>query len=359
MKISSYNISDVGYHYIGLRVLANPATHRDEQLQAIARGVSKYASDRALRLMLAEPKGNFSAVGEKICQELVHFGFARVEKGIYELTDSGEEILGLLNDRRFVELRRAMIYAHLATYDNLRAVLQRHMEVGSVWRCTIEVDQLGKPDYLERLLKPTFGKRAAEKAEQVRTQGPRTPKQTEDAINLCIIEEIFTEYVYSVPLFRALCDRLVSLRLLNIMRATANGCDFAKSYSTCVLSDPPRPWYRELVIPLSPTSTYKLLLCEPDMNDQETLNTVLAQTEEAFGNLTSEAGYYDLPDIRDYVCEQLRIPEAAFDEGVNSLLDRNPPPLSPGLRYEGISARRKPLARTKGAGQIHNLIRRA
>jgi len=69
-------------------------------------------------------------------------------------------------------------------------------------------------------------------------------------------------------------------------------------------------------------------------------------------------GYYDLPDVRDYVCEHLRIPEAAFDEGVNSLLDQTPPPLSPGLSYEGISARRKPLVRTKATGQIHNLIRK-
>jgi hypothetical protein len=358
MKISSYNISDVGYHYIGLRVLANPATNRDEQLQAIARGVLKYASDRALRLMLPEPKGSFSTVGEKVCQELVHFQFARVEKGVYELTESGKETLGLLNDRRFAELRRAMNYAHLATYDNLRAVVQRHIESGSVWRCTIEVEQLSKPDYIERLLKPTFGEKAAEKAAQIKAHGPLTPKQTEDAINQSVINEIFTEYVYSVPLFRALCDRLVSLRLLNIMRATADGCDFARSYSPCVLRDPPRRWYRELDIPLSPFSTYKIQLCEPDMNDRETLGTLLTGIDEAFANLKSEAGYYDLPDVRDYVCEHLRIPEAAFDEGVNSLLDQTPPPLSPGLRYEGISARRKPLVRTKATGQIHNLIRR-
>ena len=56
-----------------------------------------------------------------------------------------------------------MIRAHLATYDNLRAVVQRHIEVGSVWRCTIEVDQLGKADYLERLLRPTFGERAGDR----------------------------------------------------------------------------------------------------------------------------------------------------------------------------------------------------
>jgi len=357
MKISSYNITDVGYHYVGLRVLADELASREEQLQAISRGVFKYVSDRALRLMLPEPKGNFSTVGEKVCQELVHFQFARFEKGVYELTDSGKETLSLLNNRRFSELRRTMIYAHLATYDNLRGVVHRHMEVGSVWRGVIEADQFNTPDYLERLLTPTFGEKAGEKAAEIRAEGQLTPKKTEDAVNERVVDKLFTNYSYSLTLFRALCDRLVSLRLLNIRRASVHECEFAKSYSPCVLKDPPRPWYRKLDIPLSPYSTYTVLLSEPDMKDRATLNTVLAGMEDAFANLESKAGYYHLPDVRDHVCELLKLPEAAFDEGVNALLDESPPRLSAGLRYEGISARRKPLVRNNSS-QIHNLIRR-
>lgn len=359
MKISSYNITDVGYHYIGLRVLANPAAHRDEQLQAIARGVLKYASDRALRLMLPEPKGNFSTVGEKVCQELVHFQFARTERGLYELTENGKRALELLNDRKFVDLRRTMIAAHLVTYDNLQAIVMRQMQIGAIWRCTVEVEKLNDADYIERLLKPTFGPLAAEKADEIKGQGPLTPKQTEDAVNQVIINSVFSDHTYSVPLFRALCDRLVSLRLLNIMRASSDGCDFAKSYSTSRCATSARRWYRELRVPKSIFENQKIYLCEPDMNDSETLTTLLVAIDEAFLNLRSEAGYYDIPSVRDYVCEKLIIPEASFDEGVNSLLDQNPAPLSPGLRYEGISARRKPLVRTKTTSQIHNLIRRA
>lgn len=359
MKISSYNITDVGYHYIGLRVVANQAASREEQLQAIARGVLKYASDRALRLMLPEPKGNFSAVGEKVCQELVHFEFARVEKGLYELSDSGREVLGLLNDRRFVELRRAMVSAHLATYENLRAVVHRHMEVGSVWRANVEVDELQKPDYVTRLLLPTFGEKAVQVAGIIDTTGRLGAKQIEDAVNQRIINAVFTQFAYSVPLFRALCDRLVSLRLLNVMKASADSCEFAKSYSPCTAEEPARPWYHRLDVGLPRFSSYTIYLCEPNMSDEATQTNLLASLDEAFDKLTPEAGYYDLPEVRDYVCEHLRIPEAAFDEGVNSLLDQTPPKLSAGLRYEGITGRRKPLVRTRGTTtQIHNLIRR-
>jgi hypothetical protein len=308
--------------------------------------------------MLPEPKGSFSSVGEKVCQELVHFKFAIVDNGAYELTRSGKETLALLNDQRFVELRRAMVSVHLGTYDNLRALVETHIRVGSVWRCSIEVEQFSKPDYILRLLGPTFGAASAEIAEQIKARGPLTPKQTEDAINQLVINKLFNQYDYSVPLFRALCDRLVSLRVLNTMRATADDCDFSKSYSPCVLADPPRPWYRPLEIALSTFSTFTILLSEPDMNDKATLDILLDGIDESFANLQSEAGYFDLPDVRDFVCEHLRIPEAAFDEGVNSLLDQSPSPLSPGLRYEKISSRRKPLVRTKVTGQIHNLIRR-
>ena len=52
------------------------------------------------------------------------------------------------------------------------------------------------------------------------------------------------------------------------------------------------------------------------------------------------------------------IPEAAFDEGVNELLDVQPSPVTVGLTYEGISGRRKPLVRARQSIQIFNLIRR-
>lgn len=96
MNISSYNIPDVGYHYIGLRVLGGlpAAARRDEQEETVSRSVRKYVSDRALRLILPEPRGTFEAAGEKVCRELVHFGFANSAKGAYELTETGKEALG-------------------------------------------------------------------------------------------------------------------------------------------------------------------------------------------------------------------------------------------------------------------------
>jgi hypothetical protein len=308
--------------------------------------------------MLAEPKGNFSSAGEKVCQELVHFGFAEVEKGIYTLTASGRRALDLLNDRQFVELRRTMVSAHLATYENLRAVVQRHMEVGSVLRATVQVDQMSKPDYIERMLQPTFDGKATEVAALIKAHGVLSAKQTEDAVNEKIIGSVFTQFAYGVPLFRALCDRLVSLRLLNIMKTSIGGCEFAKSYSPCVAEEPKRPWYHRMEIPLSTFETYTIYLSEPDMNDRATLKLLLEAMDSAFAKLAPQAGYFDLPEVRDFVCEHLKIPEAAFDEGVNSLLDQTPPVLSAGLRYEGISGRRKPLVRTRGTTQIHNLIRR-
>ena len=58
MNITSYNVTDVSYHYIGLRVLAGTpyAADRNQQIEAISRSVLKFVTDRALRLMLPEPE---------------------------------------------------------------------------------------------------------------------------------------------------------------------------------------------------------------------------------------------------------------------------------------------------------------
>jgi hypothetical protein len=79
---------------------------------------------------------------------------------------------------------------------------------------------------------------------------------------------------------------------------------------------------------------------------------------EAFAKLPAQAGYYDLPDVRDFVCERLKIPDAAFDEGINVFLDQHNPPVTVGLTYERISSRRKPMVRTRDTTQVFNLIRR-
>lgn len=115
MNISSYNVADVGYHYIGLRVLSGlPTTaHRKEQEATISRSVLKYVSDRALRLLLPEPRGTFQTIGEKVCRELVHLQIAVSAQHAYELTKFGKELLDLLNKRRHTELRRIMAKIHL------------------------------------------------------------------------------------------------------------------------------------------------------------------------------------------------------------------------------------------------------
>ena len=364
MNISSYNISDVGYHYIGLRVLDGlpPTASRKEQLETVSRSVRKYVSDKSLRLMLPEPRGTFEAVGEKVCLELVHFGFANSAKGAYEITGWGKEVLGLVNGRKHNELRQVMARVHLETYDNLRAVVLKHLEVGYIWRPTVERRKLGQKGYLIKLLEPTFGKEANSLAAAVqeRHQGDGV-KKIEDALQSKVIAQTLPGVRITVPLFRSIADRLASLRLLNIARdsTTVKGCDFLKSYSPCVANSPPYSWYIPLPVHPAAAAPFTIYFCEPDMTDKESQQRLLAGIDQTLGKLELQGGYYDLPEVRDRVCEELRIPEAVFDEGINRLLDLQPSPLTMGLSYENISGRRKPLVRNREASQIYNLLRRA
>ena len=360
-NISSYNIADVGYHYIGLRVLSGlPATAgRKEQEATISRSVLKYVSDRALRLLLPEPRGTFQTIGEKICRELVHFQIAFPSQRGYELTKFGKEILDLLSGRKYVELRRIMAKIHLETYDNLREIVQKHFEMGCIWRPIVETNKLGKKDYLHKLLEPVFKQESFSVASSVwREFQGKGVKKIEDILREMVLEKILTNVRVREPLFRSITDRLVSLRLLNVRKDSIDNCDFLKSYSPCVSDLPPNVWYTPLRIDLPSGSFITIHFCEPNMANKNLQKEFLKAIDKTFSLLSPQGGYYDLPDVRDLTCEQLRIPEAAFDEGINQLLDSESAPLTMGLSYDRISGRRSPLVRTRGTSQIYNLVRR-
>ncbi|NUM54602.1 MAG: hypothetical protein HUU46_13230 [Candidatus Hydrogenedentes bacterium] len=362
MNISSFNITDVGYHYIGLRVLAAmPEASREEQNATISRNVLKYARDKALRLMLPEPKSTYETVGEKICQELAHFEFAEATKGRgYELTAAGMETLRLLSDKNYLELRRRMALVHLKTYANLQAVVHVHIARKGIPSPAVETTKTIDTAYIAALLRPIFGTAAESEAEGLFEQmKERSAKQVEDALRERVLKKLMPQHSLGVPLFRSMCDRLVSLRLLNAMKVFGKKADFYRTYSPCVEGPPTREWHRRAETSLTTGGTYTIYLSEPNFEDDETQRDLLKALDAAYSTLKAQAGYFDLPDVRDFVCENLLIPEAAFDEGIIVLLEKPKPPITLGLTYERITGRRKPLVRVGESTQIYNLIRSA
>ncbi len=361
MNISSFNITDVGYHYIGLRVLAAmPEAAKEEQNATISRSVLKYARDKALRLMLPEPKSTYETVGEKVCQELAHFEFAEATKGRgYGLTTKGMEIVTLLNGKDYVELRRRMALVHLKTYTNLQSVVHTHIAQNGILNPAVETARTIDIAYIAALLRPTFGTAAEGEAEAFLEQmKERSPKKIEDALRERVLKKLIPQHSISVPLFRAMTDRLVSLRLLNAMKTTRERAEFLRTYSPCVEGPPTRKWHHRETTPLSGGGIYTIYLSEPDFDDEEAQQSLLTALDVAFSALKEQAGYFDLPDVRDFVCNSLSIPEAAFDEGVIVLLEKPMPPITLGLTYERITGRRKPLVRVGESTQIYNLVRR-
>ena len=359
MNISSYNVTDVSYHYIGLRVLDGiPASSgRANQTETISSNVRKLVTDRALRLMLPEPRGTFSAVGVKVCHELVHLGMARsIRSSGYELTDLGMEALSTLNAGKGVELRRLMASTHLRTYDNLRAILQTHLDMGHIMLPVVEARRIGERDYYRNLLEPTLGAEATAASEDMTEV---TRGKIENILRNQIIGKVMPETKVSLPIFRSISDRLTSMRLLNTRRTVLDGYQFVKSYSPCLPCPPSQAWYTPLKIELSDETDFTIYLCEPNAADALYQEALLKAIDQALVRMTIRGGYYDIPELRDAVCESLLIPDATFDEGLNLLLDTQPHLFTVGLGYEGISANRKPIIRnSNGARQVINLIRR-
>ena len=361
MNITSYNITDVSYHYIGLRVLDHLTADvgRTIQVEEISRNVLKFATDKALRLMLSHPSTSFAGTGPKICQELVHFQFARSVRGGYEITEKGRSVLQLLTSQDYTALRRLMARVHLQTYDNLRCIIQNHIDSGAVWRPIVEAARMSEKGYLKKLLAPTFGAGAGSVAPVVMTERKGlSAGKVQDALHDRIIKWRMPHQRIRVANFRAICDRLSSLRLLNQRRVNSEGCEFDVSYSPCTADAPRRAWYVPLNVPLEDGNSFRIFFCEPDMKDQCQQDVLLATIDKAFCNLNPVGGYYDIPELRDWVCQHLMIPDSAFDDGINHLLDRQPSVLSVGLQYERITARRRPLVRPRKDIELHNLIRR-
>ena len=324
MNITSYNINDVSYHYIGLRVIAAlpSTTTREEQTSTIAGSVRKYVNDKALRLMLPAPRGTFTTIGEKVCHELVHLELAQSLEPCYRLTDAGTYALSLLDGHNHSELRQFLLAAHLRTYDNLYHVLRKHMDLPAILRPFIDADRIGDLDYITALLSPIFGAQAASHADQISANlDDLTTKTLEHALHQHILRTLIPHARLSVPIFRAICDRLVSLRTLNQMRASHNRCQFLKTYATCLPTAGVNDWYHPLQVGLQSGDQITVYLCEPDMSTPSTRNRLLRAVDSALKEMMPLAGYYDLPDLRDHVCEGLRIPEASFDEGINHILD--------------------------------------
>lgn len=362
MNISSFNVTDVGYHYIGLRVLAAmPGALREEQNATISRSVLKFARDRALRLMLPEPKGTYDTVGEKVCQELVHFRFAEAKKGRgYELTPAGTDTLGLLDDRNYVEVRRRMALIHLETYVNLQAVVHCHIARNGILNPLVESTRTIDATYVAALLRPTVGPAAEIEAESfLEERKERSPKKIEDAVREVVLKYLIPQHSIGVPLFRAMTDRLISLRLLNAMRHSCAKVEFYRTYSPCVEGPPIQKWHHQATTVLPSDQSYTIYLSEPDFKDEETTQCLLDALDAAYIALSAQAGYFDLPEVRDFVCDKLLIPEAAFDEGIIALLGQPRPRVTLGLTYDRITGRRKPLVRVGESARIYNLIRRA
>ena len=167
----------------------------------------------------------------------------------------------------------------------------------------------------------------------------RSPKKVEDALRERVLRELIPQHSIGVPLFRAMSDRLISLRLLNAMRLSRNKAEFYRTYSPCVEGPPTRRWHHRVTTTLAAGGTYAIYFSEPDFEDEETRKSLLDALEEAYAALPEQAGYFDLPEVRDFVCNKLLIPEAAFDEGVIALLEKPKPPVTLGLTYERITGR--------------------
>ena len=93
----------------------------------------------------------------------------------------------------------------------------------------------------------------------------QSSKTIEDTMREWILEKLIPGTKLGVSLFRAMGDRLVSLRLLNIRKATTEQGEFAKSYSPCTEGGScNRSWHHPLEVIIPNLGRYTIYLSEPN-----------------------------------------------------------------------------------------------
>ena len=157
-----------------------------------------------------------------------------------------------------------MACVHLETYDNLRAVTLKHLDQVHLAAHSRNVQAGTKRIPREVAGAILWGKGGfpcgCHSGKPPRGWHEKGGEKIEDALQSRVIAQALPGVRVTVPLFRSIADRSVSLRLLNIARdaTTIKGCDFLKSYSPCVENAPPHSWYTPLSVNPSATPPFMI-----------------------------------------------------------------------------------------------------
>ena len=384
-NITSFNINDIALYYQAIECLARDPIKTGDAAEQIRGQLVAYLERRRAARSLPPLRGQMTSLGEKTLLDLRQMRLVEADDSYLRLTPSGSKIAKLLAAGEGRLARRLLLSALIDTYDNVRRFLtfltppagqsislpvprtpsgaeeimdddeengetDDGLELEAVckaWRDWCQSHD--RPD----LVPHSFEERAGELFEQSRDKS--VANRIKNVVEQLVVDQATAGVVSRISIYRTLRDRLSTAGAVNSWLRSVPGAPLAVEtvYSCLHIGTPAAPaeWVRLDVTSL-PQDVY---VHEPDSKDLA--DKLLPALRDSAALLTPRAGYFRIYELRDRVCDSLKISQGVFNAAFVHLYRSRPGVLSLGVDYETITAKRLPIEiREHGRSDFFNLV---
>ncbi len=385
-NITHFNVSDVALYYQGLAALTELPIATSVAAEEIRRRAVTYVERRRAMFSLPSLRGQSDSLGEKILLDLRQMNLANVSENKVKLTGLGRVVIDMLKNGEGRRARLAILGRLVETYDNA-AIL-----------CATVTPPSGKPLYvpiprvaseqiddeeddgetslvstnMESLcaawadwckenkrtdLMPEDLKEKAEALIEASTDKRGFAGKARNALAQLVVGAATNGRISKAPIYRTIRDRLSTAGALNaVIRPVPNTPLSVEVVFSCMNIGRPANHAEEWQ-PLGA----KLMLNDDiwvhEAAPERLGESVLVAMQAARQLVIERAGYYRIYELRDNVCESLRLSQGMFDSVFVHLYRTRPGLMTLGFDYEKITAKRLPIEIRDGASSnLFNLV---
>jgi hypothetical protein len=382
-NITTFNVSDVALYFQALVALDTPVMPTVVAAEEIRKRAVTYLERRRAIFSLPPLRGQLETLGEKILLDLRQMNLATIVDTKIKLTSAGLAIVNDLKRGEGRHARLAILGCLVGTYDNAailcatvtpptgknlflpmprattedgeddenesRLVPANLDSICTAW--TEWCSENNRPD----LLPDNFQQRMEKLVEASKDKGSFVDK-ARNALMQLVIDSATNGRIAKIPIYRTIRDRLSTAGGINtVTRPIPDKPLSVEVVFSCMHIGKPKICEEEW----QPLAQFTLMdetwIHEADPSVLEL--SVLASMRHARDTLRERAGYYRIYEIRDRVCESLRLSQGMFDSVFVYIYRTRPGLMTLGVDYEKITAKRLPIEiRDGNTSNLFNLV---
>lgn len=355
IKMPSGNVHDTKYLYSVINSLKHKGGRveiNDKTIEYFKKGINDYNEAKAAKYGLSfRPREVNTEIVEHVLAELKNLKLICRESGYIVLTDAGEKIAALIENKKSEELRQVFAKLMLQTFTIFENFLKRIKEISNGNGVPIPFITSNVLDNCESNSKKIVDRYSdiiknhsniiinshkvheILEREKVDLMEKRTDKinKLQSIIEKFVISEAFYPKIQSRRTYDFVRSRTTFLGLTNYANFNFDGFPVEITY---LISDFDSTTFKYTTQKIDYEGG-SIWLNNPKL---EEIKEILKETmTKIYSTKKDEFGYVRISDMRDLVCRELRISDRLFDNYVKKLSQEEPNWLS--FTYSGASER--------------------